>query len=177
VTTRHVALLRGVNVGGRTSMKMSALREAFTDLGFGEVATYIQSGNVVFTSDAPVDADELGRVLTEALDRELTVMVRTAAELQAAIDATPFASAPPAERHLGFLATVPDRSTVDGLDLAPFAPETAEVVGSEVHLHLPNGMGRAKLPSYFGRVLGGDVTYRNWNTVTKLAELSSSTGC
>lgn len=176
MTTRYVALLRGVNVGGRTSLQMSALREAFTALGFGEVSTYIQSGNVVFTSDAPVDADELGRALTEALDRELTVMVRTAAELQAVIDATPFASAPAAERHVAFLATAPDPSTVDGLDLAPFAPETAEVIGSEVHLHLPNGMGRAKLPTYLGRVLGAAVTYRNWNTVTKLAQLSSSTG-
>lgn len=172
--TRYVALLRGVNVGGRTSLKMADLRGAFADLGFGEVTTYIQSGNVVFTSDAPVGADELGRALTAALDRELTVMVRTAAELQAVIDATPFASAPPKERHVAFLATAPDPSTVAGLDVAPFAPETAEVIGSEVHLHLPNGMGRAKLPTYFGRVLGADVTYRNWNTVTKLAELAST---
>ena len=80
MTTRSVALLRSVNVGGRGSLKMDALRSAFTDLGYGEVSTYIQSGNVVFTSDAPVDAGDLGRALSGVLGADLTVMVRTAAE-------------------------------------------------------------------------------------------------
>ena len=174
MSTRYVALLRGVNVGGRTSLKMDALRSAFADLGHHEVATYIQSGNVVFTSDGPVDADDLGGALSGLLDRELTVMVRTAADLRAVIDATPFASMPTAERHVGFLAAAPDRAAVDGLDLAPLAPEAAEIIGTEVHLHLPDGMGRAKLPVHLGRLLGDAVTYRNWNTVSKLAELAGA---
>ncbi len=174
MTTRSVALLRSVNVGGRGSLKMDALRSAFTDLGYGEVSTYIQSGNVVFTSDAPVDAGDLGRALSGALGADLTVMVRTAAELRAVLDGTPFASVPASERHVGFLAGAPAPGALDGLDLASFAPDEAIIVGTEVHLRLPNGMGRAKLPVKLGRALDVAVTYRNWNTVTKLAELAGA---
>lgn len=174
VSTRYVALLRGVNVGGRTSLPMADLRAVFTDLGFGEVATYIQSGNAVFTSDARVDPEDLGRSLSGALGRDIATMVRTAAEVQAVLDHTPFAHEPATERHVGFLASAPARSVIDGLDLAAFAPEAGAIVGAEVHLHLPNGMGRAKLPVHLGRVLGGPVTYRNWRTVTKLAELAGA---
>lgn len=172
MTSRYVALLRSVNVGGRGSLKMDALREAFTGLGYADVVTYIQSGNVVFTSTGPVAADDLGAALSAALGADLTVMLRTGADLAEVLAADPFGSAPRSARHIGFLSSEPPAAVVDGLDLARFAPEEAAILGAEVHLLLPDGMGRAKLPQHLARVLADAVTYRNWNTASKLAELA-----
>lgn len=171
MTTRSVALLRGVNVGGHGSLKMDALRDAFVALGHHDVRTYIQSGNVVFSSELEVGRVELGAALARELGVELAVVVRTAAELQAVLDADPFPDAPRSARHIGFCDARPREGVLDELDPGRFAPEEAAIVGSEVHLLLPDGMGRAKLPVALGRKLDVAVTYRNWNTVTKLLEL------
>ena len=168
----YVALLRGVNVGGRNKVSMSALRSLVESLGHTDVTTYIQSGNVVFAARADVTSDELERAIERKLGLDITVVLRTRAALQRVVKANPFSGVDPSTVHVGFMAAKPKPSTVTALDGAAFEPDTFAVKGSDVYLHLPNGMGRSKLPAYLDRQLKIPTTVRNWNTVLKLLELA-----
>jgi len=103
----------------------------------------------------------------------VTVVVRSATQMAEVIAADPFADRERDHVHVAFLATSPARSLIDALDPEPFEPERFVVSGTEVYLCLPNGMARTKLPSYLERRLKQGLTIRNWNTVTKLAELAT----
>jgi uncharacterized protein (DUF1697 family) len=172
MTTIYIALLRGVNIAGHGRIKMDRLRQVFRGLGYTDVATYIQSGNVIFTSDVPVLATGLESAIEAELGMDVTVVVRTSSELKSIVRANPFAHADSSKLHLGFMAERPPAAAVQQLELQRFAPEEAIVEGAEMWLHLPNGMGRAKLPDYLDRRLNVPVTIRNWNTVMKLVELA-----
>jgi uncharacterized protein (DUF1697 family) len=172
---RYAALLRGINLGSRNKVAMPDLRALFEDLGAEDVTTYVQSGNVVFRSDR--GAAELGRAIereiTKRLGLDVTVLLRTRAELAKVRDGNPFAGAEPKALHLTFLAKKPQTARVRGLDPKRSPPDEFRVVGREVYLHCPNGYGRSKLSNaYFEKQLGVAATTRNWNTVTKLAELT-----
>ncbi len=165
---RRIALLRGVNVGGR-KVPMAGLREAFEHLGHVNVRTYIQSGNVVF--DAGGSGDSIRAALEAAIDRafglDVTVLLRTPADLAKVVKANPFGS----DAYVTFLDGVPDRKRVVALDPAPFAPDEFRVVGQEVYVRCPNGYGRTKINNtYFEKKLGTRATTRNWNTVETLLD-------
>lgn len=176
---RYVALLRGINVGGKTRMAMAALRDVCTAAGCEDVTTYIQSGNVVL--DSALGADKLRTVLEEAIAAEFgfapAVMIRTAKEMAAVVDQNPFPAADEQALHVGFLHSAPDAATKKCLAAIDTAPEELAVVKREIYLHLPNGMGRAKLPVELERCLRksatSQITVRNWRTVGKLVDLSS----
>jgi len=172
MTTTYVALLRGVNVAGHGKVKMGDLRRVFEGLGYSDVSTYIQSGNVIFTGDASVGSVE--RAIAAELGMNVVVVLRTLAQLKNVVRRNPFADADASKVHVGFMAKRPGAAAVRALDLERFRPEDVVVVGSDVYLHLPNGMGRSKLPDYVGRQLEAPITFRNWNTVTKLVELASA---
>jgi uncharacterized protein (DUF1697 family) len=166
-------LLRGINVGGRKSVPMAALRETCEAIGCTDVGTYIQSGNVVLTS--PLAAGKLRARLEEAIaDRfgvRSTVVVRTKAELAKVLSGNPFSDAELRSLHVAFLTEKLDRTAAASLSGLEFPPEELAVRGAHVYLHLPNGMGRAKLPVALERRLPVPMTVRNWRTVTKLLEL------
>jgi uncharacterized protein (DUF1697 family) len=171
--TLMVALLRAVNVGGRT-LPMADLRALVEGAGFAEVRTYIQSGNVVVDSDDDDPARVAGRLeeaLAEGAGLATEVVVRTAAELGRALDADPFVGRgeQTGSVHLTFFA---GEAPPPG-DLSPFAPEEAVALGRELHLFLPNGMGRSKMAARLRR-LGG--TSRNWRTVTTLHDMARGEG-
>ena len=168
----YVALLRGVNVGGKNKVSMRALRELVESMGHRDVNTYIQSGNVVFTTAKAITAQSLERAIHRELGLDITVVLRTRAELQRAIRANPFAKADLSTVHIGFMAARPKPAVVAGLDTDRFAPDSFAVKGTELYLHLPNGIGRSKLPPYLDRQLKIPTTVRNWNTVLKLLELA-----
>ena len=168
----HVALLRGVNVGGKNKLPMAQLRASFESLGCAEVRTYIQSGNVVFVSPTPVDAASLERMVESDFGIAATVVLRTAGELRRVVRSNPYASADPSTLHVGFFARKPSAAAVAALDGVSYLPDAFEVLGAELYLHLPNGMGRSKLPAYLDRRLQVPVTVRNWKTVNKLLELA-----
>lgn len=170
-----VALLRGVNVGGRTTFPMAELRSVVESLGHSEVRTYIQSGNVVFRTTARSTAKvgaALGAAIEEARGVEVPVVVRTGDELAAALEADPFVGRgeDPSSVHLVFFAG----SAPDPGDIERFAPEEAVAVGREIHLFLPGGMGRSRLAATLARGATADGTARNWRTVTKLSEMAAS---
>jgi uncharacterized protein (DUF1697 family) len=169
---RFVALLRGVNVGGKNPLAMVELRALVESLGFADVRTFIQSGNVVFSSDEPVVALDLERPIEARFGLAVAVVLRTAAELERVVQADPFPEAERARVHVGFMAGRPRAAAAAALDHARFLPEEFVVSGRELYLHLPSGMARTTLPAYLGRALDVPTTLRNWNTVTKLLELA-----
>jgi uncharacterized protein (DUF1697 family) len=173
----YVALLRGVNVGGARKLPMKELVPALEELGLEDVATYIQSGNVVFrgpAGKAKVVA-QLERAIERGFGLDVTVMLRTAAELDRVVGGNPFAD-DEANVHVAFLDRRPAAAAVKKLDPDRSPPDELEVRGTEVYLHFPNGYGRTKLGGdYLERVLGVRATARNWRTVTKMLELAKAT--
>src|SRR5260370_1432848 len=174
----QIALLRGINVGGKNKVPMKSLAAAFTEVGCGEVQTYIQSGNVVFkASDALAArvASLIAKACRERFGFPVALVTRTAAELHEVARRNPFlrAGADVATLHVAFLDTVPEPSKVESLDPNRSPPDQFAVRGREIYLCLPHGMGRTKLSNqYFDSKLGTISTVRNWRTVLKLVEWS-----
>ena len=165
----YVALLRGINVGGRTKVPMAELRSVVEDLGFRDVQTYIQSGNVVFASSKKPTAAGIESALQKAFGFDIAVMVRSASDLARVVDANPYPDT--AKVHVAFLAK-PVAKAPASLEADRYAPEEFTIRKSEVYFHLPNGMGRAKVPDYVGRALKVPMTVRNWKTVTTLLDMT-----
>lgn len=175
MTARYVALLRGINVGGRTTVAMEDLRRLFGDLGYTGVRTYIQSGNVLFEAAGP--ASRIAPAVEERIASELglavTVLLRSAAELEQVAAANPFVGRVPDESklHVTFLADEP----VGAVEPPPGVADELVVVGREVYLHCPGGYGRTKLDNAFvERRSGVPATTRTWTTVGKLCDLLAS---
>ena len=168
-----VGLLRGVNVGGR-ALPMAELRELVESLGFGDVRTYIQSGNVLFSASRRPKPDVLEAAIARRFGLKVDVILRSPAELRRVIERNPFPDAERSRLHVGFMARKPASVDVAALDEEAFVPEQFALIGTELYLHLPNGMGRTKLPDYVLRRVKVPTTVRNWNTVTKLAELATT---
>jgi uncharacterized protein (DUF1697 family) len=173
-----VALLRAVNVGGRT-VGMADLRRGFEGLGLSRVRTYVQSGNVVFDAegaDPREHAAAIERLIARDHGLEAKVLVLTAREMTAIAAANPFAGAGTDAKslHATFLFAPADVAAFAALTLPARGGERAALIGQVVYLHLPHGYGRSKLSNaYFERALKTSATTRNWRTVLTLAELSS----
>ena len=167
-----VALLRGVNVGGKNMVSMADLRDAVEALGLEDVRTYIQSGNLLFTSKRGITATKIESAIKKRFGLDVDVALRTHAQLKTAVERNPFPKQ--ADKvHVGFMTKTPTKSIVAGLEREKFRPETFEVVGSELYLFLPDGIGRSKLAPYAVRAVKVPATVRNWKTATKLVELSA----
>jgi len=174
-----VALLRGINVGGRSSLKMADLRQIAEDLGYEDVATYIQSGNLLLTSADPSAkvAGDLAAAIAASSNVAPAVMVRTHAQMAKVVAGNPFLAQGADASHLHVTFTDgPARSGLAGIDLAGYAPEGAAAVGHQLYLHLPNGIGRSKLAVDLAKQKGTVGTTRNWRTTTKLLELAEAVG-
>ena len=175
----HVALLRGINVGGKNKLPMKELTTLFQEAGCAEVRSYIQSGNIVFRASAATAKRVPERVAAAILQRfgyQVPVVIRSAQELGAIAEGNPYAEegADPTSLHVGFLAERPSRAAIASLDPQRSPPDAFEVLGQQIYLRCPNGIGRSKLTvGYFERQLGTTTTLRNWRTVGKLVELTS----
>jgi uncharacterized protein (DUF1697 family) len=175
-----VALLRGINVGGKTIVPMPELRSLFASLGVEDVTTYIQSGNVVFSSssgDGQALAVAIETQIADKFGLDTTVLIRTPTELAEIAGSNPFLGRETdlTKLHVVFLGGPPTAGAVDELDPKRSPPDEFSVRGSEIYLHLPNGAGRSKLTiDYFEKRLGVRATARNWKTLTKLVELTQS---
>ena len=174
----HLALLRGINVGGKAKLPMKELSAIFAAAGATNIRTYIQSGNVLFESPLP---DPLIALVTTEIARIYgypgRIVLRSAAELNAAFNDNPFAKAgtPLETLHVYFLANKPDPAATKSLDPDRSPGDSCVVRNREIYLHLPNGMARTKLTNaYFDAKLKTTSTARNWNTVGKLVELAGT---
>ena len=173
--TRYVALLRAVNLGSHKKIAMPVLRELLSGLGHAGVETYLQSGNAVFTAPtqrAEQVAAEIEERLAGDIGLQTEVLVRTAGELRAVVDHNPLEVRDPARFTVLFLYEPPPADWLGGFEPGAFAPEEMRAAERELYLHLPNGIGRARLPQAVGRRLKVPSTMRNWKTVTNLLELA-----
>ena len=175
----RVAFIRGINVGGKALVPMAELRDALTERGFGNVRTYIQSGNVVY--DAPSgasssrktlgsEAGEIAEAIEEVRGFAPAVMVFDAADVARHLDASPFGSADPSQAFLVFVG-----GDVSGLgDLAAVATngEEWQAIDGVIHLHCPNGIGRSKLGAQLAGAKRVPTTARNLRTIAKVLELA-----
>lgn len=177
---RYAALLRAVNVVGRNMVKMAELKSHCDSLGFACVQTYLQSGNLIFASKDKSPSKLIQRL--EALIKkefgfEGRVVIRTSVDLGKVIKKNPMRNHEDDPSHLAvmFLATRPARDAFASLRTAFSGPEEMHLIGQELYLYYPNGMGQSKLTTgLLEKKLGTHGTVRNWNTVRKLHELTES---
>ncbi|HKF37003.1 MAG TPA: DUF1697 domain-containing protein [Ktedonobacteraceae bacterium] len=176
--TAFVSLFRGINVGGHHHIRMDDLKEMHEALGFKDAFPYIQSGNVVFTSD-DADAARLRGRIEDGFEKKfgfhVEVIVRTSAELREIIEQNPFQSHQSIESKwvvVMFLAARPDATAQEDLLKTYTGPEELFITGKEVYIYYPNGIGRSKLSnSFIEKKLKIVGTARNWNTILQLQKL------
>ena len=175
----YVALLRGINVGGKKKVAMADLRELLGALGHSNVSTLLQSGNAVFTSIRPAERVRAGleaRIKSD-LGLAVKVFIRTPDELAAVVDANPLpqAARSPSQFHVAFLSKTPAAGLPASIDPTRFEPDEFRFGNGVIYLWYPNGMGRSKMTNgFFERELKVDATTRNWNTVTKLLGVATA---
>jgi uncharacterized protein (DUF1697 family) len=175
-----IALLRGINVSGRNKIPMADLRSLCAELGWEEVQSYIQSGNLLFK--AGDTADMLESALEQAIEQQfglsIPVIVRPAADWPAYVSDNPYPGASEREPNRVMLAlskSVPKPDAVARLADCTVNGERVTQAGDALWLHYPEGSGRTKLsPAVLDRLVGSPVTMRNWRTVLKLNELAQS---
>ncbi len=173
----YVALLRGINVGGKNKLPMKELAALFDNAGCSDVRTYIQSGNVIFSAAKSLAIRVPGLIARAILDRygiRVPVVTRTSDELRDVARNNPFLNrgADEGKLHVAFIADRPDAEKVGALDPSRSRPDEFAVHGHEVYLHCPNGFARTRLTNdYFDRTLATTCTIRNWRTVLKLLEM------
>jgi uncharacterized protein (DUF1697 family) len=170
---KWVALLRGVNLGARNKVPMAELRTLLADAGYGDVKTYIASGNVLL--DGPAARNKLGsdleRLVADAFGVTTAVILRKPRELAATIEAHPFKRT--SDTHVAFLAKRPTKAAAARLE--DFDSD-AVIVGAELFLQLPRGVHGSRLSNArIESLLGVPATLRNWRTVVALAELAAAT--
>jgi uncharacterized protein (DUF1697 family) len=174
---RHIVLLRGVNLGSRNRVAMPRLRDALADAGFTDVATYLQSGNVVLSSGA-TSAEvrrTCERVIAAELGLEIDVVTRTRAQLAKVVERNPLGrvAKDPKRYQVSFLAGKLPPAVLRKLEAAAAPAERLEVVGREIYAWHPRGVARSRLWTLLAsRDLGVTATARNWTTVTKLLDLA-----
>ena len=176
-----IALLRAVNLAGRNQIRMDELRALCESLGLRDVQTYIQSGNVIFSSPAR-DAGRLSRRIEDAIERSFAfrpkVIVRSPDELRSVIARNPFAGRTgidPRKLAVTFLAAEPGPEARNKLHGLKTDPEELRLDGRHLYVYFPDGMERSKLSAApIEKALNTAGTARNWNTVTKLLQLAEA---
>lgn len=175
----YIAMLRGINVSGQKIIKMERLRASFEGLGFTDVKTYVQSGNVVFKAPK-ISADSLAKkIAKEILDEygfDVSILVRTPAELENVLKHNPLAAEAGAEDaplYVTFLSGVAPKGGEELLKPLATAAEKFVISGSEIYLHYPKGYAETKLSNAaIEKKLGLRATTRNWRTVNALIEMT-----
>ena len=174
---RYVALLRGINVGGNTMIKMEELRKAFEALGFERVVSYINSGNLAFDARKTGESNLVKKIeaaVEQLIGKNVQVMVREQAEIERIVANNPFAGKYQShkEMHVLFLKSELSAEQIEWLAEATPSSEHFQVSGREIYCHLPTGVADSFLGrGLFEKNLKAAVTARNWRTVEKLAEL------
>ncbi len=180
MAVKAAALLRGINVGGRRKVGMPELREALAAAGCTGVSTLLNSGNVVLDDTLGSEAETvalLERTIAARFSLTVPVVLRTGTQLFRVVQDDPFAARRDTGSHhlVTFFDAAPEPSLLEALDPAAYAPEEFVLQGRELHLWLPHGAGRSPLAALaWDRLLRRTGTGRNWNTVSKLRDLTAA---
>ena len=173
-----IALFRGINVGGHNRLLMKDLRAALEGLGFINVKTYLQSGNVVFQGGSPDSGQishDISHAISEGCQLTLEVFVLSLEELRSAIVSNPFpeGEGDPKSLHFSFLKSRPGSPDLAILESLRSPSEKFELIGNIFYLHAPDGIGRSKLAAKVEKSLGVVLTGRNWRTVNAIMSMAS----
>jgi len=175
----YILLFRGINVGGKHIIIMKELVSLLEGLGFEKVRTYIQSGNVIFESEA--DAEQLVEIINPTIQQRVgfspLLLLLTLDEFEIAIQNNPFPQplSDPKTLHLGFLSQEPKAPRLDEMEKLKSPTESFLLTGKVFYLYAPDGIGRSKLAANSERLLGTPMTDRNWNTVMNILALARQT--
>jgi len=171
---RYVALLRGVNVGGKNILPMKELAAFFSDAHCEKVVTYIQSGNVIFSAKSVTKvAPAICANIEKQFGFQTQIILRSLPEIEKIAAANPFSDLEHA--HIMFLASEPAAAQVAQLDPNRSPPDQFQVIGKEIYLYLPNGGAKSKLTNaYFDSKLKTVSTARNWRTLLKLLAMMAA---
>lgn len=174
--TTYIALFRGINVGGNNKLPMKALRDLLEKLGYENVATYIQSGNAVFTTGD--DRSSIEATIAGAIEKQFgfkpRVLILTQDEMQEAASANPFPGGEddPSRLHLSFLTENPETPDLQKLEDFKADSERFALWDHVFYLYAPDGIGRSKLAGSIEKALGVPATSRNWRTVQKIMAMA-----
>ncbi len=177
---RYISILRGINVGGRRKILMADLRLLYKELGFLNITTYIQSGNVAFDFSKTQNQAKLSEKIKQAIDKvygfDVPVIIRTAEEIEQAIAINPFLKrATDTEGlFLAFLEEEPSKENLEKLESIEFPNDEFEVIGKNVFIFCSGRFSDSKLTNnFFESKLKVAATTRNWKTVKKLCEIGA----
>jgi uncharacterized protein (DUF1697 family) len=175
----YISLLRGINVGGGKTIRMDALRNLFEDLGFTNIRTYVQSGNVIFAAPSQELPGMVKRIETrihQVYGYHVPVFIRQPDEIQQLLSNNPFLNdrnLDPAKLHVTFIYGTPSDDSWRNLPPPGQIEDEFALAERAIYLFCPNGYGKTKLSnSFFERRLATPTTTRNWNTVNALFRIS-----
>ncbi len=176
---RQIVLLRGINLGPSNRIAMPALRDLLTAAGFDDVRTYLQSGNVVLSSDAAPEqlARDCERLINESFGLAIEVLARTRDELAAVVERNPLGevAVDPKRYQVSFMSAEPDPAALSSCAALAASGEQLVAIGRELYAWHPAGIGRSKMwAKLAGAALGVTATARNWSTVTALLALAET---
>ncbi|MCA9929921.1 MAG: DUF1697 domain-containing protein [Anaerolineales bacterium] len=174
-----VALLRGINVGGRNKLPMRELVQILESLGLSNVKTYIQSGNAIFQTPRTGQtklAEDISTTIGQSHGFTPHVLLLSLDELKTAVSQNPFPEAADAPKtlHLYFLTSAPAQPDLTTLESLKTAREQFQLINNVFYLYAPDGIGRSKLAERVERALGVAATARNWRTVSKVLEMGTA---
>lgn len=167
---KYISFLRGINVGGHNIIKMPDLKALYEKIGFKNVSTYIQSGNVIFESTSNKGlCESISKNIQETFDCTVPVVIRTQSELQDIISRNPFAQMEPKNVHVLMLSGTLTAEQQSMLNTFSFEPDVFILSGKEIFIYYPNGAARTKLTAaFFEKKTGLIGTARNMNTIEKI---------
>jgi uncharacterized protein (DUF1697 family) len=169
----YVAFLRGVNLGTTNKISMPALRAMAEDLGYADVATYINSGNLILSSAKKADTveREISKTIKDTFGRPIDVTVRTPAQLKKILAENPYPDGNPSQVTVAFLTKEPAKDAKDKVAAVAKDYEPFTIAGQQVYVNYSQGIGRSKLAEKFSDIIGVSSTVRNIRTVDKVLAL------
>ncbi len=174
----YIALLRGINVGGKRKILMADLRLLFASIGLSDVTTYIQSGNIYFKSSI-TEKEKLENMIAEAINSkygfDVPVIIRTASEIESIILNNPFIKQEGVtidNLHLTFIKTYPNPQYLDTIPSNSFLPDKFEIIGNNIYIYCTGKVSQSKITNIiFEKKFKVVTSTRNWKTVIKLGEM------
>jgi uncharacterized protein (DUF1697 family) len=173
----YVSMLRGINVGGNRKVSMQILKEMYESIGMKNVRTYVQSGNVLFTTESSTSStkERIQKEIKNAFGFDVLVLLRTKKELSELVQKSPFKQKDETKLHVTFLSQKPTDVPVEELNSAKTGDEDFVIASQEIYLFCPNGYGVTKLSNnFFEKKLKVSATTRNWKTVNTLLAMLSA---
>ncbi len=175
----YISLLRGINIGGHKKIKMDSLRENFSSLGYNNIKTYIQSGNILFCSkeeDKTKLEKDISSMIMDKYGFDIPVLVLNSAELNEVINNNPFANSINYNKefiHITFLSNEAKEINFKEIDCKKESEDEYKIINKAIYLYLPKGYGNTKIHNnFFEKLLKTQATTRNWKTCIELLEMS-----